>query len=384
MSRWRYWAHWLLPPALLAVAVVALLEGDWLAGLGSAPAPLEDVVVERTVLDDQGIALKYRVDSLDPVNIVQVQVDGAYWQFSRQPQGPLSRGEAAWLRIPYMWVAGDAHHLTLVSATGATFEHSIEVAQATPQATPAQFGGWTWVGLFVGLFPVALGMLCYPALRRSGRRVIDFALAVTLGMLGFLFVDTLLEALEQAQRAASLYQGPMLILLGAATAFIGLRAVSRGSLNGVSLAWRIALGIGLHNLGEGLAIGSAVAAGEIALGTFLLLGFTLHNVTEGIGIAAPLTDARPRLSGWVGLAALAGLPAVAGCWIGAYAFSPQLAALFLALGAGAILQVLVDVGLYLRGRLAAASQTGGGQRLLAMGLLGGVGVMYATALLVSG
>ncbi|MDT0635962.1 hypothetical protein RM532_13485 [Salinisphaera sp. W335] len=368
---------------MLAVTIFALFKGDWLVELGGAPAPFEDVVVERVVLDEQGIALKYRVDSPDPVTIAQVQVDGAYWQFTQQPEGPLSRGEAAWIRIPYMWVAGDAHHLTLVSSTGATFEHSIDVAQATPQPTLAKFGAWTWVGLYVGLFPVALGMLCYPALRRSARGVIDFALAVTLGLLAFLFVDTLLEALEQAERAASLFQGPMLVLLGAAAAFFGLRAVSRGGADGVSLAWRIALGIGLHNLGEGLAIGSAVAAGEIALGTFLVLGFTLHNVTEGIGIAAPLTESQPRLPTWAGLAALAGLPAVAGCWIGAYAFSPQFAALCLALGAGAILQVLIDVGLYLHGRTASA-QGLTGQPLLAGGLLTGMALMFATALLVSG
>ena len=148
MSTARYWLHWLLPPALLALAILALLQSDWLASLGVAPAPFEDLVVERVVLDEQGIALKYRVDSPDPVTIVQVQVDGAYWRFTQQPEGPLSRGEAAWTRIPYMWVAGDAHHLTLVSSTGATFEHTIDVAQATPQPTPAKFGAWTWVGLY--------------------------------------------------------------------------------------------------------------------------------------------------------------------------------------------------------------------------------------------
>lgn len=380
MSAWRYWAHWIVPPALLAVAILALFKGDWLVELGGAPVPFEDVVVERVVLDDQGIELKYRVDSPDPVTIAQVQVDGAYWRFTQEPQGILSRGEAAWIRIPYMWVTGDSHHLTLVSSAGATFEHTIEVAQATPQPTLVKFGAWAWVGLYVGLFPVVLGMLCYPALRRSGHKVIDFTLALTLGLLAFLFVDTLLEALELAQSAAKLFQGPLLVLLGATVAFLGLRAVSRGGSNGVSLAWRIALGIGLHNLGEGLAIGSAVAAGEIALGTFLVLGFTLHNVTEGIGIAAPLTESRPRLPTWIGLAALAGLPAVAGCWIGAYAFSPQFTALFLALGAGAILQVLVDVALYLRGRAVSVPSLYS-QPLSVCGILIGISIMYSTALL---
>jgi zinc transporter ZupT len=79
---------------------------------------------------------------------------------------------------------------------------------------------------------------------------------------------------------------------------------------GLALATYIALGIGRHNLGEGLAIGAAFAAGVAGLGVFLVLGFTLHNVTEGIGIAAPLTGARPSLLAFAGLALLAGGPAI--------------------------------------------------------------------------
>jgi zinc transporter ZupT len=97
----------------------------------------------------------------------------------------------------------------------------------------------------------------------------------------------------------------------------------------------IALGIGLHNLGEGLAIGAAFAVGAGALGSFLVVGFTLHNITEGIGIVAPLIPARktsaemeetapepsPAWTHFAGLALLAGAPAVAGAWIGGFAFS---------------------------------------------------------------
>ena len=153
-------------------------------------------------------------------------------------------------------------------------------------------------------------------------------------------------------------------------------------LGGLGLATSIALGIGLHNLGEGLAIGSAFATGAAALGTFLVLGFTLHNITEGIGIVAPLVETRHRLPTFVGLAALAGLPAVAGVWLGSYAFAPHWAALALAVGAGAILQVVVEVGLLLAAPRA-RSQGGGVATVPATaGLVAGVVVMYATALLV--
>ena len=72
------------------------------------------------------------------------------------------------------------------------------------------------------------------------------------------------------------------------------RKLSSGSsVEGKRVSNKIATGIGLHNFGEGLAIGSAFAVGEAALGTFLIIGFTLHNITEGVGIAAPLLKDRP-------------------------------------------------------------------------------------------
>ncbi len=112
----------------------------------------------------------------------------------------------------------------------------------------------------------------------------------------------------------------------------------------MGVATLIALGIGLHNLGEGLAIGAAFATGAAALGSFLVVGFTLHNITEGDGIAAPLLRGEmPGLLTFFGLAVLAGSPAILGTWIGSLAFSPFLAALFLSLGAGAILQVIWEV-----------------------------------------
>ena len=149
------------------------------------------------------------------------------------------------------------------------------------------------------------------------------------------------------------------------------------------MAYRIALGIGLHNLGEGLAIGAAFASGSAALGTFLVIGFTLHNITEGIGIAAPIARERPRLWHFVGLAALAGLPAVLGVWIGGFAYNNLAAALFLALGAGAIAQVVYEVG-----RLIARQSREDGSPALSGatfgGLAAGIAIMYATALLVAG
>ena len=382
MSRALLWA--LLPLLLIVAVAAAFLASDPLGPFtGSAP-PVEELTIERTILDERGISVHVRAGGSEPMTIAQVQVDGAYWTFDQDPVGALDRMDAAWLTIPYPWVSGEAHHLSFVTNTGMLFDHRIDVAVTTPAMTSDRLGFYALIGLFVGVVPVALGMLFYPALRAGGAGAFQFALALTIGLLAFLFVDTLAEGLEFASAAAPQFQGPALVWLPAALTFAALMMIGRGksgALSGVALATSIAFGIGVHNLGEGLAIGAAFATGAAALGSFLVIGFTLHNITEGIGIAAPMMAERPRLRIFAGLAALAGLPAVLGIWIGSFAFSAHWAALAMGIGAGAILQVIVEVGAYLirksreQDRNWATGMTFAG---VALGIL----VMYATAFLV--
>lgn len=372
-----------LAPLLLIVAVAAaFLAADPLRSLGGLAPPVEQLTVERHVLNGDGISLLVRADGTEPMRIAQLQVDGAYWAFAQDPPGPVGRLATAWLHIPYPWVQGETHHIAILSGSGLPFEHTIDVAIATP-TTGSSFGALGLVGLFVGVVPVALGMLFYPALRAGGSGAFTFSLALTVGLLGFLLVDTLEEALELAGDAAPGLQGPAMVWIIAALTFLVLMAVGRRTgreLSGVALATSIALGIGLHNLGEGLAIGSAFATGATALGTFLVLGFTLHNVTEGVGIVAPLLRDKPRISIFVGLAALAGFPAVAGIWLGSYAYSPHWAALAFAVGAGAILQVVVEIALLLARRSGVDAASWASAPALA-GIAVGIVVMYGTALL---
>jgi hypothetical protein len=375
---------WILPLLALAALGAAFLAADPLARLLSPAPPVEELTVERTVLDGSGIALQVRAAGTEPLRIAQIQVDGAYWTFRQDPPGPIARLRTAWLHIPYPWILGETHHITILSAAGVPFEHTIDVALATPAMTGGMLRTFALVGLFVGLVPVALGMLFYPALRSAGGGAITFALALTVGLLGFLLVDTMDAALDEAGKAAPALEPTVVVWLVAALAFAVLMAAGRrggGAPGGVALAWSIALGIGLHNFGEGLAIGSAFATGAAALGSFLVLGFTLHNVTEGIGIIAPLVREPPRLPLLAGLAALAGLPAVPGVWLGSAAFTSHWAALALAIGAGAILQVIVEVGLLLARRGPADGPKWATAPAMA-GLLAGVLVMYGTALVV--
>jgi zinc transporter ZupT len=241
------------------------------------------------------------------------------------------------------------------------------------------------VGFYVGIVPVTLGMLWYPFLRRLSARAMNFVLSLTVGLLLFLAVGTWLDALEFAEQLPAFWQGVPMVLFVALLALGSLLAVgglSSGSeRSALGLAYLIALGIGLHNLGEGLAIGASFALGEAALGAFLVLGFTLHNITEGVGIAAPLVEEAPGLRHFSLLALLAGLPAVFGAWIGGFAFNPVLASAFLGIGLGAILQVVWDVG-----KLVKRSSERVGQRFLGWSNLGGLAlglaIMYFTAFFV--
>jgi len=111
------------------------------------------------------------------------------------------------------------------------------------------------------------------------------------------------------------------------------------------LAVFIATGIGLHNFSEGLAIGQSAAANELSLALALVVGFGLHNATEGFGIVAPLTGDRERPS-W-GFLALLGLigggPTFVGALVGQAWVSTAVSVLFLALAAGSILYVVVEL-----------------------------------------
>jgi zinc transporter, ZIP family len=382
---------WAVVPLLLLAAVLAwIVRTD--AGLGDRTVPpIETLSVQRVTLPAPGqIELAVVNGGPDPITIAQVLVDEAYWQFTMEPSGTLDRLQSATVRIPYPWVEGEGHSIALISSTGVLFETAIPVAVESPQANQESFLRFALVGLYVGIVPVALGLLWYPFLRRLGRTGLNFVLALTVGLLAFLVVDMWEEARETAAAAVGALDAPVLIplvaLLTMGLLVIISQALRRRTQNKeqspLSLAYQIALGIGLHNLGEGLAIGAAFALGEAALGVFLILGFTLHNVTEGIGIAAPLVRDRPRLVHFGGLAILAGGPAILGTWIGAFVYSPFWTTIFLAIGIGAILQVIVEVG-----RLIWRSQQQAHEPALTWATFGGVtagiAVMYLTALLVA-
>ena len=384
-------AGWVLLGLVPLLGLGVLLAFIVLNGAGvsreDAP-PVEDLSVQRVALPTEfEFVLSVRNGGPQPVTLSQVVVNDAIWDFEAEPDNTIPRLGSVTVTVPYSWVEGEAYEIVLITSTGTTFDAEVPVAVLTPGFSGETFWRYALIGTYVGVIPVTLGLLWYPFLRRLGSAGMNFVLAMTVGLLAFLVVDTLQEAIEVAVELPGVFSGIPLVILLTLLTLLGLlgteRLLRRGREEATRLgtSYRIAFGIGLHNLGEGLAIGAAFALGEAALGVFLVVGFTLHNITEGVGIAAPILRERPRLAHFLWLALLGGGPAILGTWIGGFAFSNLLAAVFLAVGAGAILQVIYEVTRLLlkdstRSKTPALSTSNLG------GLLVGVAIMYATALLV--
>ncbi len=370
----------LAPLLLLGLAFGWLLQSNTLNIFDSSAPPAEELTFETVYLDADGIHMKMRAGGSEPMVIAQIQVDSAYWKFTQTPAGPIPRMSSAWVNIPFPWVRDDAIALTVVTNSGTTFEHEIEVATPVRGGLSGSLRAQTLLGAYVGILPVLIGLMFFPLLRRLAGPGMQFVLSITLGMLVFLLIDLIGEAIEAAHESAAAFQGTTMVLIVAGAVFLVLIGIGRrhGTPSGLALATYIALGIGLHNLGEGLAIGAAQATGAAGLGAFLIIGFTLHNVTEGIAIAAPLVRTKPTLLIFAALAILAGAPAIIGIWLGAQAVAPQWTTLAFAVGAGAILQVLFEVAAYIMRQR--SDDKGGTDWAIIAGILVGLIVMYVTGL----
>jgi zinc transporter ZupT len=381
------WLLGLIPLLLIltAVAAFALLDGP---GLGDRKGPpVEELAVERTTLEPGRIELSVRNDGPDEVTISQVIVNDGFADFTASKQS-LGRLETADVGVRYPWVEGNAYTLALVTSTGATIEHEIPVAVESPESDLGFYALMALLGFYVGVLPVTLGMLWLPFVRRIDPRWVRVLMALTIGLLGFLAIDATLEGLDVAAGGSQALGGTALVFVGGIVAYLLLSAVeawlqdrrrgARAAPGGGHVALLVAIAIGLHNLGEGLAIGSAYAVGALALGAFLVIGFALHNTTEGLAIVAPVASRPPTLARLALLGVIAGAPAILGAWIGASAFNSSVAALLLGVGAGAIVQVIQQLVPTIRDRA---------QRTLypasVAGILAGFAILYATSLLIS-
>jgi len=390
-TRLLVWASALLPLLLLGGILYLFLAhgvGVDLAG----PIPIEKLEFERVVLRPGEIAAHVINTGPEPLTIAQVQVgwtNRANWEFSVAPGPILPRLGRAVVSIPYPWTPGEPYEVVLITANSLVFSHEIEIAAETPRPGARMLGAFALLGIYVGVIPVFLGILWLPFLRSLPQHWYFFLLSLTAGLLVFLGVDALEDALENAEHVPGPYQGVALILIGLSLSLLGLYAVSgwlkrQGATTeagvGLLLAYTIAFGIGVHNLGEGLAIGGAYALGEFSTTVLLVVGFMVHNLTEGVAVVAPVVRSTFRWSHLVWLGLLAGGPTIAGTLLGGFAYTALWAVLFLAIGAGAVFQVVIEITRHMiREKGAAALVSGMSLAGFALGLL----VMYATALFVT-
>lgn len=414
---------------LAPLAAVALMAAYMLGpatdalDLGTA---LPELSIEQVAFVDGEIRATVRNTGPMPVEVAMADVNDRVHPAAIEPDRGLERLEAAVVRIPFDWNAGEPYRIGVTVGDGTRFERAVEAASASPEPTADLFVVFALVGTYVGVVPVLVGMLWLPFMARMRGGAYAFLLAFTAGLLLFLGIDAAEEAAAiSAESLAGGLNGLPLIATVAAASFLALH-VAAGRMSGagrgaapageavedgaagdapwqasggaggagrpMAIALMIAVGIGLHNLGEGLAIGAAVVLGQAALGAFLIVGFALHNTTEGVAIAAPVARAAgrgiraavrlvPRLAV---LGAIAGAPAILGAWIGGFAYSPVSAIVFLSVGIGAIFQVAYAVLAWTRsigpgGRGGAYAFPGAPA---AAGIALGMAVMYLTSILV--
>ena len=363
--------------------------GSELLDLG---VPLPEISMELVNFVDSEIQVTVRNTGPIPVEVVMADINDRIQPAAIEPDRFLERYETALVRIPFEWNESEPYIIGLTIDDGTRFEKEIEAAAPALKPDFELVGLFAVIGTYVGIIPVMIGLLWLPFIRRISKSKYHFFLALTVGLLLFLGIDAIEEALVvSGENLAGSFNGVLLTVTVTVLSFLGLYYAGQKLINNsqlsrlskpIAIALMIAIGIGLHNFGEGLAIGAAVGLGSIAFSTFLIVGFALHNTTEGIAIAGPLskdkTSTRSLIGKLIGLGLIAGSPAIFGAWIGGFSYSPFSSVVFLAIGAGAIFQVIVVIFRMIREEgdknLSSASVVTG----ISIGML----VMYLTSILV--
>jgi ZIP family zinc transporter len=237
------------------------------------------------------------------------------------------------------------------------------------------------LGLIAGVIPVYIGigvaMLLGKVLPRSWEGGL---IGVATGVLVYLFFDLMHEAVELSGAHDVLSWVVFLGSLGASLVSLVVLESSQifgGSPAGrlLSLPYMIAIGMGFHNLGEGLAIGASHANGEWGLSMLLVTGFALHNGTEGFGIVGAAGKTPVKWMDVFLLGLVAGAPTCVGTLLSGQGLSPYLSISFYTLAAGSLLYVILS--------LTAISYTASRRVQVAWGIFGGIGLMYITAMLLT-
>jgi len=378
-------ASGIIPFGFLVIMILYLIGPS--SDLLEFGVSLPEITIEKIEFIDSEIHVTVRNTGPIPVKIAMADVNDRIQSAAIEPDKSLERFETALVRIPFSWNEAEPYTIGITLDDGVRFDKFIEAATPAIKSDYKLAGFFAIIGTYVGIIPVMIGLLWLPFIKRIGKNKYNFFLALTIGLLVFLGIDAMLEGFEVSKENFSTnFNGELLIITITLLSFLGLyysaeKLTSRTSLTASSkplaIGLMIAIGIGLHNLGEGLAIGAAIGLGQVALSTFLIVGFALHNTTEGIAIASPLAKTKSPISKIIILGLIAGSPAILGTWIGGFFYSPYTAIVFLSIGAGAIFQVALVILKWLY-----QSE----QKLVQASIVSGIGVgmliMYLTSILV--
>ena len=346
-----------IAPIVLLAIVIAFLLGPASTFLQFGVV-LPEVSIEKVEFIENEIQATVRNTGPIDVSVALADVNDRIQPAAIEPDSSLKRFETALVRIPFDWNEGQPYEIGVTVDDGTRFTTQVDAAFASLEPDVDLFVFLGMIGFLIGVVPIMIGLLWYPFIKKLGKNAFNFFLEFTMGLLIFLGIDAVLEASEISERhLSSIFNGELLIATVVILSFlslygIGQKLIKTNNLStlskGLTISLMIAIGIGLHNLGEGLAVGAAIALGEVALSTFLIVGFATHNTTEGLAIAAPLTNSKAKIAKMIGLGLIAGTPAIFGCWVGGFSFSPLFTLIFLAIDAGAIFQVVISILQYMK------------------------------------
>ena len=365
----------IIPFVVLTAMILFLFSPVGQSFLNSG-VPMPEVTIEKIEFQEGKIVAFIRNTGPVDITIAQADINDRIHPAAIEPSRSLPRLTEAQVIIPFPWNPAEPYEVGITTSDGVRFSKNVEAAAQVLTPNVEQVLLFAIIGTYVGIIPIMIGLLWYPFIRRLNTNKYNFFLSLTAGLLVFLGIDAVLESNEIiSENIAAIFNGQVLIVMVVIVSFLVLLYTSetltqRAAKKSVSanystsslsssastttqqqelikplaISLMIAIGIGLHNFGEGLAISAAVLLGKAALGTFLIVGFTLHNTTEGLAIVAPIAKSgQVKIRKLIVMGFIAGAPTIAGAWIGGFVYSPLAAIIFLSVGAGAIFQVVYSI-----------------------------------------